>query len=135
MSDDLHQRLNVQWEEGEKLMAIIEGMHHREGLDFSTMINTSGYEKIYVYLLQSGFEQTLEKLMAKNPNLDLSCLDHDDVPMQDVEPKDKVVEEAKGLEKADRDIDMAAGSKQAGRQIVGSEPRVEPEIAGSGELE
>lgn len=44
---------------------------------------------------------TLEKLMAKNPDLDLSCLDDDDMPMQDVGAKNKAVEEVKGLEKVD----------------------------------
>lgn len=63
----------------------MEEMHRGVGLDFSTLINTSTFEEIHLYLLQSGSEQTLEKLMAKNLNLDLSCLDDDDAPTEDAE--------------------------------------------------
>lgn len=87
-----------------------------------------------MYLIQSGSEKMREKRMAKNPNQYLSCLDYDDVLMQDIEPKDKIIEETKGLEKISGDIDIAAEPKHTGGQIVGSEPGVEPEDAGSIEV-
>lgn len=62
--------------------------------------------------------------MVKNTNLDLSCLDDDDMPMVDAEVKAKAVQEAKELQKI-------AGLEQAFGQVAGSEPRAEPEIAGS----
>lgn len=61
----------------------MEEMYYGVGLDFSTLINTSAFEEIHMYLFQSGYEQTLEKLMENIPDLDLSYLDDDDVPMQD----------------------------------------------------
>lgn len=55
--------------------------------------------------------------MAKNPNLDPSCLDDEDEPMEDAETKEKAAEVAKGIEKVTRDVDMIAVSEA----VVGSE--------------
>lgn len=79
----------------------MEEMRNGVGLDFATLINTHVFEEIHLHLLHSGSEQTFEKLMAKNPNLDLSCLDDDNESMKDAEAKTKTVEEAKGLKKVD----------------------------------
>lgn len=49
VSADLRQRLDVQEEEGEKLMQITEGMCHGECLEFWILINTRGFEEIRVY--------------------------------------------------------------------------------------
>lgn len=90
-----------------------------------------------MYLLQSRFEQTLEKLMAKNPNLDLSCLDDEDEPMEDAEAKEEAAEEAKGIEKVTGDVDMIAvsepvvGSELVTGQVARSELEAEQEVAGS----
>lgn len=62
-------------------MVIIERMYHGKGLDFSTLINTPTFEEIRLHPLHSGSEHTLEKLMAKNTDLDHSYLDEEDVPM------------------------------------------------------
>lgn len=118
VSADLCQCLDAQ-EEGKRLMLIIEGTHHGEGLDFSTLINTPIFEDICLHLLHSGSEQ---KLMVKYSDLDLSCLDEEDVPEQNAE-----VEGANGLEKIGRDVDKAAGSKMASGQITGLGPEHEAE--------
>lgn len=74
ISTNLRQRLNAQEEEGARLAATVEEIQSGIDLNFTTLINTPAFEEIRMYLLQSGSEQTLEKLMAKNLNLDLSCL-------------------------------------------------------------
>lgn len=76
----------------------MEEMRRGVGLDFSTLINTPAFKEIRLYLCQFGYEQMLEKLMAKNPNLDLSCLDEEDEPMEGVEAKTKAAEGMKGIE-------------------------------------
>lgn len=80
ISADFRQRLDIHEEEGESLTTSMEEMCRGVSLDFLTLINMSAFEEIRLYLLQSGSEQTLEKLMVKNPNMNLSCLDDDYVP-------------------------------------------------------
>lgn len=83
----LRQRLDTQEEEGEKLEATMEEMQRGVGLDFLILINTPAFEEIHLYLLQLGSKQTLEKVMAKNANLDLSYLDDEDESMEDAEAR------------------------------------------------
>lgn len=64
---NLHQRLYAQEDEGKKLVATVEDMWMGIGLDFETVINTPAFKEIQMHQLQSGSEQTLKKLMAKNP--------------------------------------------------------------------
>lgn len=105
-------------------------MNRGERLDFSTLINTPGFEEIRVYLFQSGYEQMLERLMAKNPGLDLSFLDKDDEPMPDIEPKGDKVEVVKGLDKVVDDAVRIAGLEPTSNQFVGPEQGAGPKVMG-----
>lgn len=100
-------------------MQIIEGIRRGKGLDFSVLINTPSLKKIWDYLLQSGSKQMLEKLMAKNPDSDLSCLDEEDELMLDSEAKGGVVMVIKGIKKFDDGITAATGSEQVGDRSWG----------------
>lgn len=106
-------------------------MRRGEGLDLSIQINTLGFDEILVYLVQSGSEQTLEKLMAKNVGLDLSCLDEDDETMPDAERRGSDVEVVKGVEKVNEGVDATVGSELIGGQIVESGQVVGLEVDGS----
>lgn len=114
MSTELRQRLDVEEEESEKLIATVEDMQKGVGLDFEALIQLPTFEEIRLHLLHSGSEQpsrdsaspasfrlraTLEKLIARNPDLDLSYLDDVDEPMVDVDPTVKVVDGEMGVEK------------------------------------
>lgn len=127
ISADLRQRLDAQEEEGEKLAATLADMQMGTGLDFETLMNKIAFEEIRLHLLHSSYEQTLEKLMANNPNLDLSCLNDEEEPTEDADATAKTIEEGKGIKKV---ADEVAGSEQVGEQIVGFELEAELEVAG-----
>lgn len=60
------------------LVARLDAMKEGEGLDFESLIETRAFEDIKLNLLQSGSEQTFEKLKNKYPDLDLAYLDEED---------------------------------------------------------
>lgn len=90
-------------------------------------------EEIQLYLLQSGSKETLEKLMAKNPNLDLSCLDDEDEPMLELDSTRKVVE--KQVKKVTEDVANVTGSEQEAKQEIALNERVDREVDVSSEIE
>lgn len=99
MSADLRQRFDTQKEEGEKLAATMEDLRGGDWSGLQDLIQTPAFEEIRLHLFHFSFEQTLKKLMEKNPNLDLSYLDAEDELMADADLTVKVVDEEMGVEK------------------------------------
>lgn len=100
----------------------MEDMWKGIGLDFETLIQTPIFEEIWMHLLHFGFEKTLERLMVKNPNMDLSYLDDEDELMGEVDATEKVVVEEMRVEKvAEQDV----GSEKAVKQSDGVYPEIQ----------
>lgn len=97
LSAKLCQRLDTQEEEGERLIARVEAINKGIGLDFEALIQTPAFDEIRLYLLQSCSDQTIEKVKAKMPDLDLSFLDDDDASMVDAKVVQKGVQETSQL--------------------------------------
>lgn len=68
-------------------------MSNEIGLDFEALIQTPVFDEIWLYVLQSGLDQTIKSVKAKMPDLDLSFLKDEDDVMVDAKVAQKGVEE------------------------------------------
>lgn len=94
-------------------------------LDFETLIQTPTFEEIQLHLLHSDSEQTLERLIAKNPNLDLSCLNDEDELMGEVDATEKVVAEEMGVKKV---VKQDEGSEKVVEQSDGVDREIQMSV-------